>query len=52
MSCCFVLCVCAGGSIVASMDGYVEQLITMDEYDEDGPESVHRHNVLADDNAR
>eukprot|EP01043_Picozoa_sp_COSAG02_P033808 COSAG02_NODE_2326_length_9129_cov_28.780952_4_plen_233_part_00 len=41
-----------GGSIVAAMDGYADQLITMDEYDEDGPESVHRHNVLADDNAR
>ena len=64
-----------GGSIVASMGGYEEQLITVDEasaarkkrnscslgetdltifcvclqYDEDGPESVHRLNVLAND---
>jgi len=38
-----------GGSIVATMDGYAEQLITVDEYDEDGPESVHRHNVLRDE---
>eukprot|EP01043_Picozoa_sp_COSAG02_P100662 COSAG02_NODE_36744_length_451_cov_0.732955_1_plen_73_part_00 len=40
-----------GGTIVAKMPKYEDQLVTVDEYEEEGPKSVHRHNVLADDMA-
>ena len=40
-----------GGCIVAKMPAYDEQLVTVEEYEEEGPRSVHRHNVLADDQA-
>ena len=32
--------------------GYDEQIVTVAEYEEVGPDSVHRHNLLADDSAR
>ena len=40
-----------GGTIIAKMPAYLDQLVTPEEYEEEGPRSVHRHNVLADDTA-
>eukprot|EP01051_Picozoa_sp_SAG22_P016010 SAG22_NODE_2182_length_2874_cov_5.931532_2_plen_252_part_00 len=39
----------AGGCVIASMPNFADELITLDDYEEEGPEAVHRHNLLADD---
>ena len=40
-----------GGTIIAKMPAYLDRVVTPEEYEEEGPRSVHRHNVLADDTA-
>ena len=34
---------------MATVPDFEEQMVTVEEYEEDGPPSVHRLNVLADD---
>ena len=39
----------SGGCVIASMPNFADEMITIDDYEEEGPESVHRHNLLQDD---
>eukprot|EP01050_Picozoa_sp_SAG11_P009530 SAG11_NODE_902_length_6620_cov_3.401012_4_plen_140_part_00 len=36
-----------GGSVLASLSSFSEQLVLADDYDEDGPNAIHRMNILS-----
>lgn len=40
------------GSVVAQMPNYADELVTVDDYEEEGADAVYRHNLLADDSGR
>ena len=36
-----------GGSVLASLSSFSEQLVLAADYDEDGPDAIHRMNILS-----
>jgi hypothetical protein len=38
---------CSAGSVLASLPSWEEELITQEDYDEQGPEAVQKLNILA-----